>query len=232
MKNLRPQVGSISIVGPAARSLSRSIQGYLKQPTEFSSSETYWESRYNEGGNSGPGSYGRLAAFKAETINSFIALHSIASAIEFGCGDGSQLLLANYPNYIGVDVSKRAVELCRTKFEKDSSKKFFVIDEFDRDPTTAEMSMSLDVIYHLVEERIYRDYMRRLARSAERFICIYSSNAQIPGHVDHIRHRRFTDWISSDAPEWKLIQTVRNQYPYDFENPDETSWADFYFFAR
>jgi len=204
----------------------------LNPPAEFLSSQTYWESRYSKTGNSGAGSYGRLATFKAETINSFVARHSIESTIEFGCGDGNQLLLANYPTYVGVDVSRKAIELCRKKFERDSSKRFAVLDDFDLSPVTAEMSLSLDVIYHLIEEHAYRDYMRRLVRAANRFICIYSSNVQMPGHVDHIKHRCFTDWFSVYASDWKLIQTIRNRYPYDFENPDETSWADFYFLAR
>lgn len=44
-----------------------------------------------QGGTSGAGSYGVLAEFKAEVINSLLLEHSILTAIEFGCGDGSQL---------------------------------------------------------------------------------------------------------------------------------------------
>jgi len=39
---------------------------------DFRSSD-YWEKRYLNGGNSGNGSYGRLAHFKAQCINSFIS---------------------------------------------------------------------------------------------------------------------------------------------------------------
>src|ERR1035438_9808248 len=75
----------------------------------FNTSGAYWELRYRTGGNSGPGSYGRLAHFKADTLNGFVDQHKIASVIEWGSGDGSQLQLANYPAYTGVDVSKTAV---------------------------------------------------------------------------------------------------------------------------
>ncbi|HEX5422878.1 MAG TPA: hypothetical protein VFW94_04965 [Candidatus Acidoferrales bacterium] len=231
MRSLRQEIASIPIIGPAARTLSRSL-AHPNKRGEFRSSQSYWKHRYDNNGNSGAGSYGRLAAFKAETISDYVARHSIASVIEFGCGDGAQLSLTDYPYYIGVDVSMKVIELCGKRFANDPSKSFMVLEEFDATPVTADMSMSLDVIYHLVEERTYHDYMHRLVQSAERSICIYSSNVQLPGHVSHIRHRRFTDWFDTNAPEWKLVKTVRNRYPYDFNNPDETSWADFYFFER
>ena len=47
----------------------------------------------------------RLAAFKAEVPNDFVRARGIDSVIEFGCGDGAQLALAEYPAYVGIDVS-------------------------------------------------------------------------------------------------------------------------------
>ena len=78
----------------------------------FPGSQPYWERRYARGGDSGAGSYGRLAIFKAEFVNSFVRDHGIRSVIEFGCGDGNQLSLAEYPSYFGLDVSRSAVEAC------------------------------------------------------------------------------------------------------------------------
>src|ERR1700760_1333334 len=94
----------------------------------FKTSSDYWERRYVRGGNSGVGSYGRLANFKAEFLNDFVEQHRINSVIEYGCGDGSQLKLASYPSYIGIDVSPRAVEICRALFAADRSKRFFHTD--------------------------------------------------------------------------------------------------------
>lgn len=79
---------------------------------KFTNSKSYWESRYQKGGNSGFGSYGRLAKFKAEVLNDFVAKNSIQSVMEFGCGDGNQLKLAVYPKYIGLDVSPKAIKRC------------------------------------------------------------------------------------------------------------------------
>ena len=57
---------------------------------EFKSSK-YWNERYKHGGNSGDGSYGHLAEYKAEIINDFIEENQIHNIIEFGSGDGNQL---------------------------------------------------------------------------------------------------------------------------------------------
>lgn len=55
----------------------------------FSTSSNYWESRYQEGGNSGHGSYGELAQYKADFLNSFVQENHVESAIEFGSSDGN-----------------------------------------------------------------------------------------------------------------------------------------------
>ena len=77
----------------------------------FSDSVTLWEQRYLMGGNSGQGSYGVLAEFKAKIVNQFVEEFEVKSLVEFGCGDGSQLMLANYPRYVGLDVSQKAVSI-------------------------------------------------------------------------------------------------------------------------
>ena len=192
-------------------------------------SSNYWELRYRRGGNSGAGSYNRLAEFKASFLNSFVAQHQVNSVIEFGSGDGSQLKLARYPRYIGVDVSVKAIELCNSMFFGDTYKHFLQSDAFVED-TCADLTLSLDVIYHLVEDAIYEAYMRRLFKCAERFVIVYSSNMSQNASSRHIRHRQFTHWVEQNEPQWYLHSTVTNAYPYDAADPDHTSFADFYVF--
>ncbi|HFK5799472.1 TPA: hypothetical protein ACG0L7_003353 [Enterobacter hormaechei subsp. oharae] len=55
----------------------------------FRHSAQYWDDRYRLAGNSGAGSYGRLADFKANVLNDFVAREKIGSVAEFGCGDGN-----------------------------------------------------------------------------------------------------------------------------------------------
>lgn len=203
----------------------------MRRPKEFRSSSEYWDQRYRSGGNSGPGSYNRLAEFKANFLNTFVEQHQIASIVEYGCGDGSQLELARYPGYTGLDISKRAVEICRDRFADDSSKRFLQLDATEPGPA-GDLSLSLDVVFHLVEDDVFEAYMRRLFQSARRFVIVYSSNMDQEWPDKHVRHRKFTRWVETNLPDWRLESTCRNPYPYDRENPNQTSFADFYVFAR
>jgi hypothetical protein len=103
----------------------------------------------------------------------------------------AQLRLANYPKYIGVDVSSTAIELCRRAFAGDSTKRFVRAQDLD-DETKAELALSLDVIYHLVEDDIFERYMGKLFRSSSRFVIVYSSNIDSSWPSQHVRHREFT----------------------------------------
>ena len=51
-----------------------------------------------------PGSYNRLSYYKAEVVNAFITEHRLKSCIR-GCGDGNQLSLMKYSNYL-IDISE------------------------------------------------------------------------------------------------------------------------------
>lgn len=231
-KSIKQIIGSLPLFGDFMRRLYwRMIasKGKHMAGLSFIRSSDYWEERYAKGGNSGAGSYGPLAEFKAEVLNRFVADHAISSVIEFGSGDGNQLKLAQYPHYIGVDVSENAILLCKQTFPADSSKCFLHTSEYHG--RKADLSISLDVIYHLVEDKTYEAYMKTLFDAAHRYVIIFSSNTNdnlgVPAHV---RHRMFTGWVS-DKPKWELIQHVPNKYPYKGDNT-KGSFADFYIFER
>lgn len=195
----------------------------------FTGSKEYWEKRYSKGKNSGEGSYDKFAEFKAEIINSFVQDNQIKSVIDFGCGDGNQLSLFNFPDYIGLDVSRTAIKLCLNHFSKDTKKKFFIYDpECFHDNHSifkAELAISLDVIYHLVEDAIFELYMAQLFASSDKFVIIYSSDVE-SGQSYHIKHRRFSLWVETNLPNWKLINKIQNKFP-----PDE-SCANFFIYKK
>jgi SAM-dependent methyltransferase len=221
LREVKSFVKKIPVIGPTA----------VRLHLPFKTSSDYWERRYSKGGNSGVGSYGRLAEFKADFLNAFVEKNRINSVIEYGCGDGSQLKLARYPNYTGVDVSPKAVEICRALFAMDESKRFFDMD-FVKQPMVADLALSLDVVYHLVEDSIFESYMQRLFDSSRRFVIVYSTNVDDTAPSQHVRHRCFTTWVEQNRPEWYVISKMANIYPFDPANPGETSSADFYVFAR
>ncbi len=204
-------------------------------PHTFRSSEHYWEQRYAHGGTSGRGSYGPLAEWKAKFISEFLMQEGVTSAIEFGCGDGNQLSLVPYRTYVGLDVSRVAIRTCVKRFSDDSAKSFFLYHpEGFADNLgvfRAELALSLDVVYHLVEQATFEAYMRHLFGAARRYVIIYSSDTDAPSPDRHIRHRQFTAWVAQHLGEWRLRIRVVNQYPLG-EGPEEGSFADFYVFER
>lgn len=194
----------------------------------FSSSE-YWENRYYSGGNSGVGSYAKFADFKAEFVNYIIKKNNIKSIVELGVGDGNQLSKIRVQNYIGIDVSKTAVARCTELFKDDTSKSFYLATDVGLS-SKAEMSLSMDVIYHLVEDDVYDKYMSDLFNLSKKFVTIYSSNtiSQLDNrHTAHVKHRRFSDWIESYAPNARLIYFKKNMFPYN-GNYKVSSFSDFY----
>ena len=99
---------------------------------------------------------------------------------------------------------------------------------------TADLALSLDVVYHLIEDEVYDRYMSDLFASARRLVVVYSSNRsedESDRSPAHIRHRKFTDWVAANAPDSELLEVVENDHPFRSEEPDETSWCDFYVFG-
>jgi cyclopropane fatty-acyl-phospholipid synthase-like methyltransferase len=156
--------------------------------------------------------------------------------IEFGCGDGGQLSLLRCPRYIGLDVSPSAIALCRDRFSADDTKSFFLYDPrsfVDKHGVlSADLSLSLDVIYHLTEDHLFDLYMTHLFGASTRFVVVYSSNREDQTRLAHVREREFTPWIETHARGWRMIQVVDSPYPFDPGQPDETSDAAFYVFGK
>lgn len=193
-------------------------------------SARYWERRYASGRNSGPGSYNRLAEFKAQTLNQFVQTHGIATVLELGSGDGAQLELAKYPHYTGVDVAPTVIERARRNFADDETKRFVLLSELEDE--VAELTLSLDVIYHLVEDEVFHAHMRELFDRSTGHVAIYASNSDKLADSVHVRHRKFSDWIDKNRKDFRLLKMVENPYAFDPADPDNTSFADFYFYQR
>lgn len=202
----------------------------------FHGSINYWETAYRHGWTSGAGSIGRLARFKADVLNAFVAEGNVRTVIEFGCGDGLQLMLAQYPRYIGLDVSRTALSQCRRRFEEDRTKSFFLYDpNCFIDPLRvlrAELALSLDVIYHLIEDENFCCHMRHLFSAADRYVIIYSANENQRTPWVHVRKRAFSAWVTENCPEWRLLRKIDNPYPFDPRNPADTSISDFYIYKK
>jgi SAM-dependent methyltransferase len=195
-------------VSVRARRLAEGFVWSLTRP-----SPRFWDVHYRASGASGHGSRGDSAAFKAAVTNRVVTTNAIQSVVEFGCGDGYQLGLLSIPRYIGLDVSPRALGRCIQQYGPDFSKSFLRYDPSCwRDNLRlvhADMALSMDVVSHLAEDDVFEKYMTDLFAAGDRFVLIYSTND--PWRENRFtRHRRFTDWVSYHAPDWRLRQQTNN----------------------
>lgn len=201
----------------------------LKQ--KFSSLQ-YWRKRYAAGQNSGDGSYGRMADFKAKTLNSFVEEHRVSSCLELGCGDGNQLALLNIPKYLGLDVSPEAIDMCAAKFAADTTKSFALYDPrrfVNHSFVTADLTLSMDVILHLVEDDLYHGYMAILFAASTRYVAIFNTatDEQPRRMAAHNRFRDHAPWVAANAPEFRPLGSV--PVPGDLGYPKETC---FWFYEK
>ncbi|MBL4542111.1 MAG: class I SAM-dependent methyltransferase [Rhodobacteraceae bacterium] len=199
--------------------------------TEGFSSADYWERRYAGGGNSGAGSCGRLADFKATFLNRFFANNDVQSVLEFGCGDGNQLDLLEIERYTGFDISPTVVAQCRERFA-DKEAFQFLSPEDARDLGLHDLTLSLDVLFHLIEPQVFADYIAQLFAHSTRHVVIYSSNFDSPWPSAHVLHRNVRKFIQDNVPHWHLNAIIPNAYPYRGDDVDNTSFCDFLIYSK
>jgi len=205
------------------------LQKVFKKSSFYS--PDYWEKRYASGGNSGDGSYGRLSTFKADILNEFLKSENINSVIELGCGDGHQLSIIDYPSYTGLDISPSIIEACKNKFKTDTAKAFKVYKPglLERgELKKADLALSLDVLYHLVEKEVFINYLKDLFSFSNKWVIVYSTNYN-ENEAEHIVHRKFTDEVAQLFPDWRLEKEIKNKYPGLGE---QESMADFFLFKK
>ncbi len=172
----------------------------------------YWERRYRAGKRgSGPGSRGLEAQQKAAYINRLIVRHHVNRVIDWGCGDGIVASLIASRRYIGLEVSERALAMCRERVLL--PRRHWVHFDGIRAPKLppADMALSLDVIFHLTDDKLYRAHLRQLFRSAP-LVVVHSSDWDEPGE-SHVLHRQFT----KDVPKgWRCVAKPEVEHAIGF----------------
>ena len=232
MKPTKEVLRETPVLGPT---LLRAKRAYDRR--RFAGSATYWEEHYRQGGTSGEGSAGVNAEFKAETLNRFVEEHHVSNVIEFGCGDGRQLELAAYPRYIGLDVAETSIALCRARFAHDATKEFHLYPSATIIPGqgvfAADLVLSLDVIYHLVEDEVFERYMADVFAASRRWVILYTSDSDRVQQITapHCRHRPVARYVSGAFPAWQLVRHIENANPW-LGDLALGSLADFYVYEQ
>lgn len=174
----------------------------------------YWENRYASGGTSGAGSRGENAARKATFVNDLIRRRDVRSVIDWGCGDGEQAALLHAVDYLGIDVSTSAITRC---IDRMPDRQWLRMDPRStvRMALRAELALSMDVLFHLVDDADFHGYLSRLFASAWRFVVIHSTNVDTEPN-GHMRHRHFTDAVFPHAPGWQLASQADDPHEPGF----------------
>ena len=134
--------------------------------------------------------------------------------------------------------SPSAIRICEERFAGDTSKRFRLYQPerglAEQGIEAGDLALSLDVVYHLVEDPVFEGYMTRLLEASTRFVIVYSNNTDTQpaqGHAVHVRNRKFTDWMDEHASPWRLLRHVPNEVDAD---PDtaSSSHSSFFFYER
>jgi trans-aconitate methyltransferase len=194
-------------------------------------SKQYWNNRYLSGGNSGAGSYSHLAKYKSVFLTDFIEANNIKYYLEYGAGDCNNLKITSDYNpdlqIVGLDVSEKAIEMCKEKLPQH---KFFLVDEFEgKIPEEGSLVTSLDVIYHLIEDEIYEDYMKRLTDFDAQYIIIYSPDFDNDKYAEHVKARKFSD-NEILTNKYKLM--LHHPNDYSSREYEDGSFADWFIYKR
>ena len=110
----------------------------------------------------------------------------------------------------------------------EDSNKFWWKKEFDEhNNQRADLVLSLDVIYHLIEDETYYSYMKNIVDACNKYLIVFSSNRNELTDTAHVKHRKFTEDLPSNI---KLINYIENPF-FDKKNYN-IYFADFYFFEK
>jgi len=185
--------------------------------------KNYWENRYKNGGNSGMGSYGSEHNFKTNYINDLIKEYNIKTINDFGCGDGNQIKnITGYSHYYGFDISPTTVKNCQKKYEKNMKMRFYESSDMF---VQSDLSMSLDVLYHIIEDELFYSYIDSLFNYSLKYVLIYSTNHKSNNPSAHIVWRNFIDYVKN-THNTKLISVT------PFYEKKDINDVSFYLFEK
>jgi len=175
---------------------------------EYNFSFKYWENRYNSGGNSGNGSYGEGLKNKALLLNNLINKYDLKSISDVGCGECTLLpYLQGIRKYYGYDISPTVLSKI-SKNNQDGFSKEFILLTNNTKIVSSDLVLSLEVIFHQVNDDEYLDYMRKLVNSNGEYLLILTMNEGIlkTNHIKnrHIKYRDISKFM--DSTNYSLVE--------------------------
>ena len=177
---------------------------------------------------------------------------------EMGAGDGVVLSMTKHKSYLGYDVSNTTLTSLRSKYGNDQSRNFIHYDggELSQEQlkeSRSDLALSMEMLFHLVEENVWEQYLENLFALGTKYVIILSSNCledqnlkavfesihskKQPASIRvrngicsdpsaHVLHRAFLSRVlEKESDDWVLFDFIPNKHP-------ELCFSDFYFFKR
>lgn len=159
---------------------------------------------------------GEAAQEKADFVNRIIEEFRPRTIIDWGCGDGEVIkrLHLNISKYYGVEISPFMVLKLSKKFNRDFCR-FSSPKKARNLKWRGELSMSLDVMFHLVNPIEYREYLANLFGTSDQLVLIKSPDETRNGMNRHVLYRKWTPDVAKLFPSWKLVRNVEDWYLYE-----------------
>lgn len=167
--------------------------------TQYTEVGQFWDDRYRRGDRATD-----AVADKAAYVNEAIARYGIRTMIDWGCGAGDQLAhfdLNGMERYVGTDVSIEAIRQARERFPD----LYFIHRPKLRVKEAAELSLSLDVIFHQTTEELFVSHLDDVFDRASRLVVIRSTNTGSGQMGVVTQHHWFTPVVAIRFPDWKLV---------------------------
>lgn len=113
----------------------------------------------------------------------------------------------------------------------DASKLFLLLDDYAGQ--TADLSLSLDVLFHLVEDGVYFDYLDRLFKAGRRFVVVYATSVgNAPRTLRHVRHRPVESDIATRFPDFARLTDLEAMLPAPPRAQGEGGYTRFFIYQR
>lgn len=168
----------------------------------------YWDRRFSDGVGPGSGSEGEAAVRKADYINAVIERWNVESVVDWGCGNGGQLGMIHADQYLGIDVAPAAIAQAVRLHRLDPRRSFMLWRPGAPISVHADMALSLDVIFHLVDPDEYRAHIDNLFGSAERLVLVHATNRlNEPDAAPHMQHHI---WTTAIPDGWCIVESPDN----------------------
>lgn len=168
--------------------------------------QKYWNDRYVSGRDSGAGSYGLEAQYKASVINEVISKTGAKVIHEVGVGDGNNLQYYDIKeSYIGYDISREAINLCLQKFSGDTRYSFTTDKHI---LINADLCLCLDVLFHQVQDELYQETLDLLFKTNAKSVLIYSYDSDDNnGMSAHMKMRKVSVDICKYT-DYELLELI------------------------